>query len=129
MVEFGLHQDKFVAAAEVGQLAAEQPHPRQRVRMAGERARHRIVKPRQRRAVRREVDLALLDARAQQGERFKQPARAGILGELAKEWLSVDHALDQRFELSGVEVEQPFLFQERRRVGTPNAEEMLAVAG
>ena len=71
MVEFGLHQDKFVAAAEVGQLAAEQAHPGQRVRMAGERTCHRIVKPRQRRAVRREVDLALLDARAQQRERIK----------------------------------------------------------
>src|SRR5580693_4496373 len=97
--------------------------------MAGERARHRIVKPRQRRAVRREVDLALLDARAQQGKRSEQAARTGILGELAKEWLRVDHALDQRFKLSGVEVEEPFLLEERRRVRTPNAEEMLPVAG
>src|SRR5580693_8232677 len=97
--------------------------------MAGERACHRVVKPGQRGAVRCEVDLALLDARAQQGKRSEQAACTGILGELAKEWLSVDHALDQRFELSGVEVEEPFLFQERRRVGTPNAEEMLAVAG
>ena len=71
MVEFRLHQDKFVAAAEVGQLSAEQAHPRQRVRIAGERARHRIVKSCQRRAVRREVDLALLDARTQQRERVK----------------------------------------------------------
>ena len=71
VVEFGLHQDKFVAAAEIGQLAAEQAYPGKRVRMAGERARHRLVKPRQRRAVRREVDLALLDAGAEQGERIE----------------------------------------------------------
>src|SRR5260370_11037082 len=97
--------------------------------MVGERVCHRIVKPGQRRAVRREVDLALLKARAQQGKRSKQAARTGIFSELAKKWLSVDHALDQRFELRGVEVEQPFLLEKRRRVGAPNAEEMLTVAG
>src|SRR5437016_9960030 len=81
------------------------------------------------RPVRREIDLSLLDARTQQGERIEQPARARILGEFAEKGLSVDHPLGQRFELSGVQEEESLLVEERRRIGPPNAQEMLPVTG
>src|SRR6266513_1280899 len=96
--------------------------------MAGERARHCLVKACESGPVRREIDLALLDARTQQGKRVEQPACTGIFGELAEKRLSVDRPLGQRFELRGVQIEEPFLFEEWGRIGAPHAQEMLTVA-
>ena len=70
------------------------------------------MKAGQGRPVGREVDLSLLHSCSQQRKRPEQPARAGILRELAEKGLSVDHSLDQRFELRGLEVEEPFLLEE-----------------
>ncbi len=78
VVEFGLGQHEFVAAAEIGELAAEQPRPGQRVRMAGKRVGHRLMKPRQRRAVRRDRP-GLLDAGPKRRERSNNPRALGSL--------------------------------------------------
>ena len=112
MVEPRLHQHEFVAARELGQLAPEQPHPRQRLGMAGQRIRHRLVEPCQSGLVWREIHLPLLHPRAQQGERPEQAARAGIFRELAEKGLGVDHPVDQPLELFGVEEEKPFILEE-----------------
>jgi hypothetical protein len=47
VIELRLHQDEFVLAAEIGEFPAEQPRPRQRPRMAGDRVGHCLVKPAQ----------------------------------------------------------------------------------
>ena len=44
VIELRLHQNELVLAAEVGELAAEQPGPGQRVRMAGDRIGHCLMK-------------------------------------------------------------------------------------
>ncbi len=48
MIELGLHQHELVPAAEIGQLAAQEPDPRERVRTTGDCVRHRNVEPGQR---------------------------------------------------------------------------------
>src|SRR5689334_1713950 len=95
--------------------------------MTGERIRHRLVEPHQRRLVGPQVDLSLLYSGTEQGKRFKQPTRARIFGEFAEKGLGVDHAVDQGFELPGFEKQQPLLLQKGRCVGTPNGQEMFVV--
>ena len=129
VVQPGLHQNEFVAAAEFGQLAGQKPYPRQRARVAGERTCHRLVKTRQGGPVGREVNLPILDPRAEQGQCSEQPARARIFRKLAEKGLRVDHSLDQGFELARLKEEQPLPFQERGRVRAAHRQEMRAVAG
>ena len=44
MIELRLGQDEFVLTAEIGEFPAEQPRPRQRAWMAGDRVGHCLVK-------------------------------------------------------------------------------------
>ena len=44
VIELGLRQDEFVLAAEIGELPAEQPLPRQRAGMADNRVGYGLVK-------------------------------------------------------------------------------------
>ena len=65
MVELRLGQHKFVLAAEIGQLAAEQSRPRERARMARQRIGDCLVEAAQCGLVGREIGLTLFYHRPQ----------------------------------------------------------------
>ena len=127
MIEPGLRQNEFVRAAQIGELAAEQPRPRQRLRVTGDRVGHRLVEPGQRGAIGRQVDLAVLHPFAQQRERGEQPARARVLGQLPEKGLGVDGPLEQRLELFGIEKQQALPAQKGRGIGPADGAEMRMV--
>ena len=73
------------------------------MRMTGYRVGHGLMKPGQRHPVRRKIDLTVLRALAQQGERREQPARARVPGELSEKRLRADGLLNQYRQLFRIE--------------------------
>ncbi len=124
-----LHQDEMIGTGQFAQAAAQQRLPGQRLRMAVQRIRHRLVEALDRRQVRRQVGIALGHAHTQQRQRGEQPARRRVGDKLAQERLRVDGLVHQRRQLLQLQKQQPFLFQERIGVRAAHRQEMRLVGG
>ena len=116
--------DEPVLPRHVGQLAGEQPLPRQRLRMPGHHAAERGVEAAQRGRERAEVGLAGVDALGDQRQGVQQPAQAWVGGELAEEGLGVDGLVEQRLQLRQVKEQQGVALEVGRGVGAAHAAEM-----
>ena len=115
VIEPRLRQHEFVAAAEVGEIAAEQPGPGQRVRMTGERVR---PSPRETPSAPCWYGARLTcPARPPCRAATSAPNRPRALGSLASSprngWASIMRS-SSRFELAGVEEQHSLLLEERR---------------
>jgi hypothetical protein len=116
VIEPWLRQYEFVGLG-IGGVAGQQPHPRERMRMAVERVRDCVAEGRQSASLGCYIRVLSFDTLPEKTKCREQAACARIIGQCAKEGLGIDNAIEGRLELAAVQEKHSLLPQERKASG------------